>query len=642
MATELAKAYVQIIPSAKGIKAALQETLGKETSGVGEKTGETLGQKMVSTLKGAIAAAGIGKALSSSLTEGAALQQSLGGVETLFKKNADTVKKYAANAYKTAGMSANAYMETVTGFSASLLQGLGGDTEKASEVANMALTDMSDNANKIGTSMELIQNAYQGFAKQNYTMLDNLKLGYGGTKTEMQRLLKDAQKITGVKYDINNLSDVYNAIHVIQGGVDELNGGLGSVEKGLGITGTTAKEAATTLSGSFDSMKASFSNFLGNLTLGEDIVPSLQALVDTTSIFLFNNLIPAIGNIITALPLALSTLVGASTPLILEQGKTLLSSLYQGISAEAPALYNTVMELLDTMQTHITSEFPAILNNGVKMISHFANGALKNMPAVISAIGKILNRTLNVILESLPQILQSGVNLSGKLATGIIQNLPAIVSASANIIARMLATISSNLPKILQSGITLIGKLAAGIIKAIPTVIKAIPQVINGVTSAFKGYDWKSVGKNIIDGIAKGVRSAAGSIVTAAKEAAKNALEAAKEFLGIHSPSKVFEGEVGKMIALGLASGIENNTKAVSDAMKSLSAASVGMIDTDFTLSVSPATATSRQDNTLTTLIFQIMQLLQIIAENSGKEAVINWKDREVGRILREMGVVFA
>lgn len=243
MATELAKAYVGIIPSAEGITGNLAKVLEPEAESAGEKSGASLGGLLVSTLKGVLATAALGKALTDTLTEGGALEQSLGGVETLFKGNADTVKAYAQNAWQTAGLSANAYMETVTGFSASLLQGLGGDTATAAEVANMALTDMSDNANKMGTDMSAIQYAYQGFAKQNYTMLDNLKLGYGGTKSEMQRLLADAQKITGVKYDLDNLADVYTAIHVIQGGVDELNGGLGDVNKGLGITGTTAMEA---------------------------------------------------------------------------------------------------------------------------------------------------------------------------------------------------------------------------------------------------------------------------------------------------------------------------------------------------------------------------------------------------------------
>lgn len=284
MATNLGKAYVQIMPSAKGISGMISKELDGEVSSAGKSAGNSL----VSTIKSAVVAAGIGKLFASSLMEGGKLQQSLGGVETLFKNNANMVKQYANEAYKTTGLSANAYMETVTGFSASLLQSLGGDTAKAAKVANTAMVDMADNSNKMGTSMELIQNAYQGFAKQNYTMLDNLKLGYGGTKQEMQRLLADAQKLTGVKYDINNLSDVYEAIHVIQ--------------KELDITGTTAKEASTTLQGSFSSMKAAFMNLLGNLSLGNDIKPALQQLASTTMTFLVGNFLPMVGNILKGLP----------------------------------------------------------------------------------------------------------------------------------------------------------------------------------------------------------------------------------------------------------------------------------------------------------------------------------------------------
>ena len=292
MATEIAQAYVQLIPSARGITGKIQSILNPEASAAGQSAGQSLGSSLVGVMTKVIAAAGIGKAFSAAISEGAALQQSLGGIETLFKGSADKVKGYANEAYKTTGLSANAYMENVTGFSASLLQSLGGDTNKAAETANMAMIDMSDNANKMGTSMESIQMAYQGFAKQNYTMLDNLKLGYGGTKQEMQRLLADAEKLTGVKYDINNLSDVYSAIHAIQENLD--------------ITGTTAKEAASTFSGSFESMKAAAQNVLGKLALGENILPSLHALLKTTSTFIFDNFLPMVGNIFSGLGLVLT------------------------------------------------------------------------------------------------------------------------------------------------------------------------------------------------------------------------------------------------------------------------------------------------------------------------------------------------
>lgn len=287
MATELGTAYVQIVPSMQGISGSLSKALGSEANSAGDEAGTNFMGSFKAKAIALVAGLGIGKLLkdsiSASISEGAALQQSLGGVETLFKSSADTVKNYANEAYRTTGLSANKYMESVTGFSASLLQSLGGDTDKAAEVANMALIDMSDNANKMGSSMESIQFAYQGFAKQNYTMLDNLKLGYGGTKQEMQRLLADAEKLTGVKYDLNNLSDVYSAIHAIQENLD--------------ITGTTAKEAASTFTGSFESMKAAAQNVLGKIAIGENVLPALQALAETTSTFLFDNFFPMLGNI---------------------------------------------------------------------------------------------------------------------------------------------------------------------------------------------------------------------------------------------------------------------------------------------------------------------------------------------------------
>ncbi|VQW68755.1 PblA [Streptococcus pneumoniae] len=361
MATELGKAYVQIIPSAKGISGMIQKEMGGEVASAGVSAGESLGSKMMGAVSGVIAAAGIGKAIGASINEGAALQQSLGGVETLFKDSADKVKGFANEAYKTTGLSANAYMENVTGFSASLLQSLGGDTDKAAETANMAMIDMSDNANKMGTSMESIQLAYQGFAKQNYTMLDNLKLGYGGTKQEMQRLLADAEKLTGVKYDINNLSDVYSAIHTIQENLD--------------ITGTTAREAATTFTGSFESMKSAAQNVLGKLSLGEDIQPALQALMETTSTFLFGNLIPMIGNILKQIPIFIlggikgvfSGIFGEGLGSIMGSIVTALGSAFLAFKAfsTVSGLLSGIPAVLTTIKTAVTGLFTVMSANPI-------------------------------------------------------------------------------------------------------------------------------------------------------------------------------------------------------------------------------------------------------------------------------------
>ena len=375
MATNLGKAYVQIMPSAKGISGMISKELNGEVTSAGQQAGNSL----MSTIKNAILAAGIGKLFATSLLEGGKLQQSLGGVETLFKNNAETVKQYANEAYRTTGLSANAYMENVTGFSASLLQSLGGDTAKAAKIANMAMVDMADNSNKMGTSMEMIQNAYQGFAKQNYTMLDNLKLGYGGTKKEMERLLADAQKLTGVKYDINNLADVYEAIHVIQ--------------KELDITGTTAKEASTTLQGSFASMKASFLNLLGKLSLGQDIKPSLEALAKTTTTFLVGNFLPMVGNILKGLP---TLIIGAFSGLA-EQLK--------GILGEETV--KTIQGVLSKISTSVSTFFDVLFGNiskkqGIDLMKSL--GIDEKTATIISSIADNLKIAFKNIWEAAKEV----------------------------------------------------------------------------------------------------------------------------------------------------------------------------------------------------------------------------------------------
>lgn len=547
--TELAKAYVQIIPSADGIRGRIQEVLGGEASAAGQAAGNSVGSNLVGTLKNVLIAAGIGSVIKESISQGAELQQSLGGIETLFKDNADTVKQYAADAYKTAGLSANDYMQSVTSFSASLLQGLGGDTAKAAEVANMALVDMSDNANKMGSDMGSIQNAYQGFAKQNYTMLDNLKLGYGGTKTEMERLLKDAQKISGVEYDISNLSDVYNAIHVIQGELD--------------ITGTTSLEAASTISGSMDSMKASFQNVLADIALGNDIGASVQGLGDSIAA-VASNIVPVIVNIITSIPTLLLTLIPQLVPIAVSGAQQLVQGLINGFNQSLPAVNGAGVQIPKEILTAISTGIPSILQKGVEVITNVVNGLLQNLPSLISTAGNILSQLLNAFLAGLPGMMDAGVKLIGNIGAGLVQNGPAVLTAIGNVIAQLLSTIVSHLPELLQKGIELIGKLAAGIIEAIPKVAAAIPQVINKIKASFSEIDWAEVGKNIITGVANGISSAVGKIATAAKNAAQSAYEAAKKALGIQSPSKLMRDEVGKYIPAGIAEGINQNAKVIS------------------------------------------------------------------------------
>lgn len=559
MATELAKAYVQIVPSAQGIKGSITSVLSPEADSAGKKAGTGI----AGAIKKAISTAGIGIALKKAITEGAALEQSTGGIETLFKDSADTMKKYAQEAYKTAGVSANSYMEQATSFSASLLQSVSGDTKAAAEAANQAIIDMADNSNKMGTSLQDIQNAYQGFAKQNYTMLDNLKLGYGGTKTEMERLLADAQKLSGVKYDISNLSDVYEAIHVIQ--------------NSLGITGTTAVEAASTLSGSFASMKAAFNNFLGYLVIGEDIEPYIRQLVQTAATFLFNNLLPAIGNIIISLPSALVTFVTTALPIIAEQGKRMIDAVISGINGG----------------------FLSMISSGAEGVTNFITGMVNKLPDVITGIGDIITNLLEAILDAMPEFLAKGAEIIQNLVSGITSKLPDIVTSAINIITKIAFTIIKNLPQIISGGIKIIASLLAGIIKAIPDLVAGLPKVVKAITNYFGKINWGSVGKAIISGIAKGITGAISILKDAVVNAGKSALNGMKDLLGIHSPSRVFRDQVGKMMALGIAEGIAGEENAVSDAVKKLTSASVstGKIDTSYNTSGENFTAKSLTEN---------------------------------------------
>lgn len=519
------------------------------------------------------AATAFGVATKAALDSVASLEQNIGGVETLFKESADAVIENAKRAYQTAGLSANEYMSTVTSFSASLLQSLAGDTQAAADVADMAITDMSDNANKMGTSMESIQNAYQGFAKQNYTMLDNLKLGYGGTKTEMERLLKDAQKLTGVKYDINNLSDVYEAIHVIQ--------------TELGITGTTAKEAATTIEGSMGSAKAAWDNFLN----GTGDVDQLVDSVTTAGAVILKNLGQIVPRLLVTIPSAAKELgeeivseVVKFGPSMAEAGLELLRSLTDGISEnvseaaesgavileetvkgvleELPTVISTAGEIVTSFAGGLLESLPSVISSGTELLNGLINGIIANLPSIVQSAMSVINGFVTTILNNLPSILSAGIQLLLSLVNGIINSLPTIVSAALSGITSFINTIVSNLPKILQTGIKLLGQLAAGLIKAIPDLIGKIPQIIKSITNAFTSVDWASVGLNIIKGIASGLANAGGLIIDAAKTAAKNAFDAAKEFLGIRSPSRLFRDVIGKNMALGMAVGFDGDIPA--------------------------------------------------------------------------------
>lgn len=613
MATELGKAYVQIIPSAKGISGMIQKEMGGEVASAGVSAGESLGSKMMGAVSGVIAAAGIGKAIGASITEGAALQQSLGGVETLFKDSADKVKGFANEAYKTTGLSANAYMENVTGFSASLLQSLGGDTDKAAETANMAMIDMSDNANKMGTSMESIQLAYQGFAKQNYTMLDNLKLGYGGTKQEMQRLLSDAEKLTGVKYDMNNLSDVYSAIHAIQENLD--------------ITGTTAREAATTFTGSFESMKAAAQNVLGKLSLGEDIQPALQALMETTSTFLFGNLIPMIGNILKQIPNLIlggikgvfSGIFGEGLGSIMGGIVTALGSAFLAFKAfsAVSGLLSGIPAVLTTIKTAVTGLFTAMSANPIgiaiaaiaaltaglvyfftqtEMGRQIWQGFMDWFSGVWQSVAPVLTEVWNGIVETattvwnnmmavVAPIIQAvvdfirsvwdGISLWWTENQGLIQQTFTTVW---NAIQTIIQTVMPIIQSIIETAMNILGPFIEGTWNNICTVVKTVWElikiaiqtamdVIGGIIKAVMaiingdwGTAWNAI-KGVGEAIWKGLSAAGKAIFDGFAQILSNIWSTIKSVA-----SSAWEGL--KSTVLGLIDGLVQGAKNAWESMK--------------------------------------------------------------------------
>lgn len=500
---ELAKAYVQIVPSADGIQGSISHIMGGEASAAGESAGTLLGTKLVGTLKKVIAAAGIGKMISDSLNLGGALQQSIGGVETLFKESADTVKTYAAQAYRTVGLSANDYMEQTTSFAASLLSSVSKDTNAAAQLANMAMVDMTDNANKMGTDMASIQNAYQGFAKQNYTMLDNLKLGYGGTKAEMQRLLTDAEKLSGVHYELGNLADMYSAIHVIQTEMD--------------ITGTTAKEAATTLTGSFAAMKAAAQNVLGDWSTGADLTAPMQALADTTRTFLQGNLLPMIGNVLAGIP----QLVYGLVPEVLQTGTELVSSLAAGFAQGIPAFLSTALPQL----LSFTEELRA--NAG--------------------------------------QFVDAGLNCITQLLNGLIAGLPQLIAYVPDIIINIAGIINDNMPKILAQGVSIIVQLIAGIIQAVPALLANWKKILQAVLSVISAINWLNIGKNILTSVANGVKSMGSSMLTAFKGGFSSALSWIKSL-----PSQAVKW--GKNLIQSFIKGLTGKGNVVSNAATAVTA----------------------------------------------------------------------
>ncbi len=599
--------YVKITMDTSGYSKGLDEASGKASSFASKlKSGLATAAKVGAAALTA-AATGVAALTKASIDQYAQYEQLVGGVDTLFKTASDKVQQYAANAYKTAGMSANEYMNTVTSFSASLIKSLGGDTEKAAQKADQAITDMADNANKMGTSMEMIQNAYQGFAKQNYTMLDNLKLGYGGTKEEMQRLLKDAEKLSGIKYDISSYADIVDAIHVVQ--------------TEMGITGTTAKEAASTISGSLSMAKAAWKNLLtgvgddtadlgtlidnlvdsvstaaGNIVprigrilsgmgevvaqlapiiaqeLPELISTMLPALVSAGAqllVGLVTGLVTAIPDLVAAAPQIITSLVSAisaNLPAILAAGQQLLTMFGSGIQSGVPQMVAQLPAAIDGFLGFITEQLPAVLDKGVEMLTELANGIIAGIPQLLEQLPLIFESFETFITVNLPVILDKGMDLLFNFVDGIIAGIPNMVARLPEIIKSITTTLSNNYPKIIRSGFDLLIKLADGILSAIPDLVSVLPQVVaailSGFSSAVSGVF--EIGKNIVMGLWDGIKSMGSWIAEKIGDFFGGIVDGAKDLLGIHSPSRVF-ADIGKNMALGLGNGWEDSFGRVRD-----------------------------------------------------------------------------
>lgn len=595
-----------VVIKIKGDDSPFQKVLGKIGSAVNTAV------KASAAAVGA-ASAGVAALGTACINAYADYEQLVGGVETLFKDSADTIQTYADNAYKTAGLSANEYMETVTSFSASLLQSLDGDTEKAAAAADLAITDMADNANKMGTAMESIQYAYQGFAKQNYTMLDNLKLGYGGTKEEMQRLLADAEKLSGVKYDLSSYADIVEAIHVIQ--------------TEMGITGTTAKEASTTIQGSVASMKAAWANLMVGMAddtqnfdmLLSNFIESIGTVAD--------NLLPRIGVVIEGMgklvaglapeiASALPTLTNELLPNLVELGVQSISALVQGIQENGDSLAAGALSIVGTLAEGIAELLPMVADTAASLAVSLADGLTESLPNIIPVAIETISTLVENLTENANIIIDAGIQIILALGEGLIAALPQLIETVPQIVINIANVINDNAPKLVDTALYLITRLAVGLVQAIPTLVVNIPKIIEAIVAAFMAFQWLNLGKQLIDGVANGVKKAGESMATAAKNAfskfkskitgsevatelknigkyiidgivggIKNSLSKIANIAGkikdtllsklkglfkIASPSKLIKEEVGAYIGEGIAVGIEESGQMAVDAAETV------------------------------------------------------------------------
>lgn len=645
MATELAKAYVQIIPSMRGAEGELKKSLGDTSSSAGTSSGSTFG----SMFKKAIAAAGIGivlkKVFGDVFAQGGELQQNLGGTEAVFGQFAKTIQDQAVSAYKNMGMSASDYMATANKMG-SLFQGSGIEQQKSLDMTSKAMQRAADVASVMGIDMSMAMESIAGAAKGNFTMMDNLGVAMNATTLQAYALEK------GVNFKWNTASNAEKAELAMQM----------FMERTSQYAGNFARESEQTWTGSIGAMKASYQNLMANIMLGNELDTSLQALAQTVTTFVSGNLIPAMGNILKGLPQALITLTTTLGPQLLQMGADMVVHLAQGIitnlpkwvetwlglyenlwttiTENAPQFFQMALSIMQQLITGIQTQLPTILQQGVSITTNIVNGILQNMPMLIAGIGALILKFVEAIAAAAPTILENGGQLLLNLANGIIRNLPQIVVTAGTIIARLISSIGQKLPQILQTGIEIIGKLAAGLVRAIPTLISNIPKIILSITSEFLKTDWGTVGKNIISGIAKGLANAGHMLWDAVKDILGNFKDKVLDFFGIHSPSRWGE-YVGKMISLGFPRGVEGNLDPFRTSMEKLGNIAqkpFGEFDYEMRTSV-PKHAENTEERGALERLDRIVEILLMILSGN-KEYKFYLKDREVLRALRELGVV--
>lgn len=623
MATELAKAYVQIIPSAQGISGALTN----ELNGVAGPAGTTAGSTIGSFLKKALIAAGIGTAVkkifSDAFANGAELQQNLGGTEAVFGQYASNIQNTATKAYKNMGLSASDYMATANKM-ASLFQGSGISQQRSLDLTTQAMQRAADVASVMGIDTEWAMESIAGAAKGNFEMMDNLGVAMNATTLQAYALEK------GVNFNWNTASNAEKA---------ELAMKM-FMERTTQYAGNFARESESTLSGSIGAMKAAYQDLMGNIALGNDIGPSLNALTQTVSTFLIGNFVPTVANIISALPQAFVTLISQLAPAIATGAMNLVMQLGTGITTALPQLLVSANTMMSQLIMWIQTQMPLILQRGVEIVTNIANGILQNLPQLILMAGTLITKFWTALQSMQGQILRAGADLLVNLVNGIVNNLPQIVSAAAKVIARFVASMASNMPQILQTGIEVIGKLAAGLIRAIPTLVGKIPQIVTSIQKAFSSIDWGAVGKNIISGIANGLKNAGGMIIDAAKEAANNALKAAKKALGIESPSTVFRDEVGKMIPPGMAKGIMLNMSPIVEAVERAKKAMISPLEAYEPAGIGTYQGAGVAETGVLDRLDRLIMLLEYLIANPPEIKTLA-NNREVIRYLRELGVVF-